>query len=85
MDLMTFLLQVPHLLKLKKLQNVRFAGIDEPDDFVNLTHQELFVKGGFILFDRATLESLSLRKSALDFRINFLLCVQFLLGSKYQI
>lgn len=48
---------------LKKLRSVRFAGIDEPDDVVNLTHQELFVKGGFVVFDRATLESLSLRMS----------------------
>lgn len=45
---------------LKKLRGVRFAGIDAPDDVVNLTHQELFVKGGFVVFDRATLESLSL-------------------------
>lgn len=52
---------------LKKVQGVRFAGIDEPDDLVNLTHQELFVKGGFVVFDRAILESLSHRMSILDF------------------
>lgn len=84
-DLLTFLSQVPNLLMLKKFRGVRFAGIDEPDDVVNLTHQELFVKGGFILFDRAILESLSLRMSFLDFRANFLICVQFLLCCQYVI
>lgn len=84
-DLLTFLSQVPNLLMLKKLRGVRFAGIDEPDDVVNLTHQELFVKGGFILFDRATLESLNRRMSILDFRANFMLRVQFLLCCQYVI
>lgn len=59
-------LQIPNLLMLKKLRGVRFAGIDEPDDVVNLTHQELFVKGGFVVFDRATLECLSPCMSILD-------------------
>lgn len=53
--------QVPYLLSLKKSAGVQFAGIDEPGDVVNQTHQELFVKGGFIMFDRAALESLRLR------------------------
>lgn len=53
--------QVPYLLSLKKFRGVQFAGIDEPDDFINLTHQELFVRGGFLMFDRAALESLKLR------------------------
>lgn len=52
---------MPYLLSLKKSPGVQFAGIDEPDDVVNETHQELFVKGGFIMFDRAALESLRLR------------------------
>jgi len=52
--------QVPHLLKLKLSPEVQFAGIDEPDDVVNLTHQELFTRGGFIMVDRAVLEPLSL-------------------------
>lgn len=59
---MILLSQVPHLLKLKKLPDVQFAGIDEPDDVLNLTHQELFVRGGFIMFDRAALEALRLCK-----------------------
>lgn len=53
--------QVPYLLSLKKCPGVQFAGIDEPDDVVNQIHQELFVRGGFIMFDRAALESLRLR------------------------
>lgn len=52
---------MPYLLNLKKSPGVQFAGIDEPDDVVNQTHQELFVRGGFIMFDRAALESLRLR------------------------
>lgn len=39
---------------------MQFAGIDEPDDVVNLTHQELFMRGGFIMFDRAALELLTI-------------------------
>ncbi|CAG08688.1 unnamed protein product [Tetraodon nigroviridis] len=54
-------LSVPYLLSLKKCPGVQFAGIDEPDDVVNQIHQELFVRGGFIMFDRAALESLRLR------------------------
>lgn len=52
--------QIPHLLKLKMTPDVQFAGIDEPDDVVNLTHQELFTRAGFIMFDKAVLEPLSL-------------------------
>ncbi|XP_019123800.2 uncharacterized protein tasor2 isoform X2 [Larimichthys crocea] len=59
-DIAEHICEVPHLLELKKSPSVQFAGIDEPDDVVNLTHQELFMRGGFIMFDRATLESLSL-------------------------
>ncbi|XP_051238902.1 uncharacterized protein tasor2 isoform X2 [Dicentrarchus labrax] len=59
-DIAEHICEVPHLLELKKSPSVQFAGIDEPDDVVNLTHQELFMRGGFIMFDRAALESLSL-------------------------
>lgn len=51
--------QVPYLLRLKKFPGVQFVGLDEPDDVLNQTHQELFVRGGFIMFDSAALESLS--------------------------
>ncbi|XP_073328236.1 uncharacterized protein tasor2 [Pagrus major] len=59
-DIAEHICEVPHLLELKKSPGVQFAGIDEPDDVVNLTHQELFMRGGFIMFDRAAVESLSL-------------------------
>nr|XP_019934731.1 PREDICTED: uncharacterized protein LOC109624473 isoform X1 [Paralichthys olivaceus] len=59
-DIAEHICEVPHLLELKKSPGVQFAGIDEPDDVVNLTHQELFTRGGFLMFDRAALESLSL-------------------------
>lgn len=48
------------MLELKKSRHVQFAGIDEPDDVLNLTHQELFMQGGFIMFDRTALDALSL-------------------------
>lgn len=41
-----------------------FAGIDRPDDIVNLTHQELFGKGGFVVFEGAALHTLSLSMDA---------------------
>lgn len=54
--------QVPYLLSLKKFPGVQFVGLDEPDDVLNQTHQELFVRGGFIMFDSAALDSLSFRE-----------------------
>eukprot|EP00064_Thunnus_orientalis_P017653 superscaffoldBa00003811_g17738 len=59
-DIAEHICEVPHLLELKKSPGVQFAGIDEPDDVVNLTHQELFTRGGFIVLDKAALEPLSL-------------------------
>ncbi|XP_030586391.1 uncharacterized protein tasor2 isoform X2 [Archocentrus centrarchus] len=61
-DIAEHICKVPHLLELKKSPSVQFAGIDEPDDVVNLTHQELFTQGGFIMFNRSTLDVLSLCK-----------------------
>ncbi|XP_061679671.1 uncharacterized protein tasor2 [Syngnathoides biaculeatus] len=59
-DISVHLSEIPHLLELKKSPDVLFAGIDEPYDLVHLTHQELFLGGGFVMFDRSSLESLSL-------------------------
>ncbi|XP_075998383.1 uncharacterized protein tasor2 isoform X2 [Genypterus blacodes] len=59
-DIAEHICEVPHLLELKTSPGVLFAGIDEPDDIVNLAHQELFTRGGFIMFDRAALQPLSL-------------------------
>ncbi|XP_078113461.1 uncharacterized protein tasor2 isoform X2 [Sander vitreus] len=61
-DIAEHICEIPHLLELKKSPGTQFAGIDEPDDVVNLTHQELFTRGGFVMFDRAALESLSFCK-----------------------
>ncbi|XP_053741875.1 uncharacterized protein tasor2 isoform X2 [Synchiropus splendidus] len=58
-DIAEHIREIPHLLELKKSPNVRFAGIDEPDDVVNLTYRELFLRGGFIMVDRAAMDSLS--------------------------
>lgn len=51
---------MPYLLELKKSPNVLFAGIDRPDDVVNLAHQDLFAKGGFIVCDELALDTLTL-------------------------
>ncbi|PWA28477.1 hypothetical protein CCH79_00016306, partial [Gambusia affinis] len=58
-DIAEHICKIPHLLKLKMSPGVLFAGIDEPDDVINLTHQELFIRAGFVMFDRAVLEPLS--------------------------
>ncbi|XP_067270398.1 protein TASOR 2 isoform X2 [Pseudorasbora parva] len=59
-DIAEHICEVPYLLELKKSPNVLFAGIDRPDDIVNLTHQELFAKGGFIVCDQWALDTLTL-------------------------
>ncbi|XP_015246500.1 PREDICTED: protein FAM208B isoform X2 [Cyprinodon variegatus] len=59
-DIADHICKVPHLLKLKLTPGVLFAGIDEPDDVINLTHQELFTRAGFVMVDRAVLEPLSI-------------------------
>lgn len=59
-DIAEHICEVPYLLDLKKSPGVLFAGIDQPDDIVNLTHQELFSGGGFVVFEGAALEVLSL-------------------------
>ncbi|KAI4895838.1 hypothetical protein NFI96_016993 [Prochilodus magdalenae] len=59
-DIAEHICGVPHLLDLKKSSRVLFAGIDQPDDVVNLTHQELFAKGGFVVFDDTALDTLTL-------------------------
>ncbi|KAL2093530.1 hypothetical protein ACEWY4_010842 [Coilia grayii] len=59
-DIAKHVCQVPHLLELKKSPSVLFAGIDQPDDFVNLTHQELFGKGGFVVIEGTGVSKLTL-------------------------
>ncbi|XP_016323777.1 uncharacterized protein tasor2 isoform X3 [Sinocyclocheilus anshuiensis] len=59
-DIAEHICEVPCLLELKSSPSVLFAGIDRPDDVVNLTHQELFAKGGFIVCDELALDTLTL-------------------------
>ncbi|XP_062408109.1 protein TASOR-like, partial [Sardina pilchardus] len=59
-DIAEHICEVPHLLELKKSSGVVFAGVDRPDDIQNLTHEELFSKGGFLMFDAASLKKLTL-------------------------
>ncbi|XP_054632482.1 uncharacterized protein tasor2 isoform X2 [Dunckerocampus dactyliophorus] len=61
-DIAARICEVPYLLELKKSPHVQFVGIDEPNDVMNRTYQELFVNGGFVMFDTEALESLSLYK-----------------------
>ncbi|KAG7281026.1 hypothetical protein CRUP_016658, partial [Coryphaenoides rupestris] len=68
-DIAEHIVKVPHLLDLKKSANVMFAGIDQADDIGNLTHQDIFKKGGFIMLEGTALEALSFCKmmGLLDF------------------
>ncbi|XP_012685803.2 uncharacterized protein LOC105902698 [Clupea harengus] len=59
-DIAEHICEIPHLLELKKSSSVVFAGIDRPDDILNLTHEELFCKGGFLMFDGTSLKKLTL-------------------------
>uniref|UniRef100_A0A668ARB4 Uncharacterized protein n=1 Tax=Myripristis murdjan TaxID=586833 RepID=A0A668ARB4_9TELE len=59
-DIAENICEVPRLLELRNSPDVLFAGTDEPDDIVNLTHQDLLTGGGFIMFERTALEALSL-------------------------
>ncbi|KAL2086102.1 hypothetical protein ACEWY4_017161 [Coilia grayii] len=59
-DIAEHICEVPHLLELKKSSSAVFAGIDRPDDIPNLTHEKLFARGGFIMFDGASFKDLSL-------------------------
>ncbi|XP_076139397.1 uncharacterized protein LOC143122492 [Alosa pseudoharengus] len=59
-DIAEHICEIPHLLELKKSSGVVFAGIDRPDDIQNLTHEELFSKGGFLMFDATSLKKLTL-------------------------
>ncbi|XP_056138578.1 uncharacterized protein tasor2 [Lampris incognitus] len=59
-DISEHICKIPHLLELKKLQSAVFAGIDQPEDIINLTYQELFKSGGFIMVEEAVMEMLCL-------------------------
>ncbi|XP_004854576.1 protein FAM208B isoform X1 [Heterocephalus glaber] len=59
-DISSHLHQIPSLLKLKHLPGVIFAGVDNPEDVLNDTHQELFHTGGFVVSDDKILETVTL-------------------------
>lgn len=53
-DIANHICEIPHLLELKRCSHVVFAGIEHPDDLRNLTHEELFTKGGFLMVDSSS-------------------------------
>ncbi|XP_005383904.1 PREDICTED: protein FAM208B isoform X3 [Chinchilla lanigera] len=59
-DISSHLHQIPSLLRLKHLPGVIFAGVDDPEDILNDTHQELFRTGGFVVSDDRILETITL-------------------------
>ncbi|KAM6177367.1 LOW QUALITY PROTEIN: protein TASOR 2 [Erethizon dorsatum] len=59
-DIASHLHQIPSLLRLKHLPGVIFAGVDNPEDVLNDTHQELFHTGGFVVSDDKILETVTL-------------------------
>ncbi|MGH0135793.1 UNVERIFIED_CONTAM: hypothetical protein FKN15_035181 [Acipenser sinensis] len=59
-DISTHVHRIPHLVDLKKVPSVLFAGIDSIDDILSFNYQELFNRGGFVVCDGAVLESLEL-------------------------
>ncbi|XP_004691278.1 PREDICTED: protein FAM208B [Condylura cristata] len=59
-DISSYLHQIPSLLKLKQFPNVIFMGVDNPEDVLNYTYQELFQTGGFVVSDDKILETLTL-------------------------
>ncbi|XP_061085098.1 protein TASOR 2-like [Conger conger] len=56
-DIADYISTIPRLVELKKTPGVRFAGVDQPDDVLNHTHQELFREGGFTVCDADALGS----------------------------
>ncbi|KAJ8245295.1 hypothetical protein GJAV_G00269210 [Gymnothorax javanicus] len=59
-DIADHLCTIPHLLDLKRSPGVLFAGVDQPDDVINHTYQELLRDGGFTVYDADTLSSITL-------------------------
>ncbi|XP_029473052.1 protein FAM208B isoform X2 [Rhinatrema bivittatum] len=51
--------EIPHLLRLKLLPNVIFAGVDSPEDVMNYTYQGLFQSGGFVVSEDTVLETVT--------------------------
>ncbi|XP_048465953.1 protein TASOR 2-like [Rhincodon typus] len=58
-DISGHLHQIPHLLALKQMPCVQFAGVDSAEDIKDQTFQELFSSGGFVVSDGTVLNNVT--------------------------
>ncbi|XP_078409154.1 uncharacterized protein LOC144687221 [Cetorhinus maximus] len=58
-DISAHLHQIPHLVALKQMPCVQFAGVDSPGDIKDQTFQELFSSGGIIVSDGTVLDNMT--------------------------
>ncbi|XP_072327196.1 uncharacterized protein [Scyliorhinus torazame] len=58
-DISAHLHQIPHLVTLKQIPCVQFAGVDSPGDIKDQTFQELFISGGFVVSDGTVLDHMT--------------------------
>ncbi|XP_048409940.2 protein TASOR 2-like isoform X2 [Stegostoma tigrinum] len=58
-DIAGHLHQIPHLLALKQMPCVQFAGVDSAEDIKDQTFQELFSSGGFVVSDGTVLNNVT--------------------------
>ncbi|XP_041058727.1 protein TASOR 2-like isoform X2 [Carcharodon carcharias] len=58
-DISAHLHQIPHLMALKQMPCVQFAGVDSPGDIKDQTFQELFSSGGIIVSDGTVLDNMT--------------------------
>ncbi|XP_078091956.1 uncharacterized protein LOC144508060 isoform X2 [Mustelus asterias] len=58
-DISAHLHQIPHLVALKRMPCVQFAGVDSPGDIKDQTFQELFSSGGFVVSDGTVLDNMT--------------------------
>eukprot|EP00079_Xenopus_tropicalis_P034066 XP_017947837.1 PREDICTED: protein FAM208B isoform X3 [Xenopus tropicalis] len=61
-DIFAHVHKIPCLLQLRLLPNVTFAGVDNPEDIMESSYQEVFHSGGFVVSDQTVIESISLDK-----------------------
>ncbi|KAM4676678.1 protein TASOR 2 isoform 2-T2 [Discoglossus pictus] len=61
-DISSHVHKIPCLLQLKLSPNVTFAGVDNPEDVMESTYEELFQAGGFVMSEPSLLENITLVK-----------------------
>ncbi|OCT87207.1 protein TASOR 2 isoform X2 [Xenopus laevis] len=61
-DISVHIHKIPCLLQLRLLPNVTFAGVDNPEDIMDSSFQELFQSGGFVVSDQTVMDSIRLDK-----------------------